>query len=306
MDFLILIVGLALLILGSEGIIRGSVSLAKQLQVSLFVIGVVFVAAGTSLPELANCIHSVILQHSDIAVGAVVGSNIANIILIMGATTLLCPVVLITRNQINQSFINIIIALGFIIFSWLSFSFNPIFGIFALILLIVIMTYQMKSEQVNISELKDQKTYSLLTAIFIIIGGILLLILGSRFFIQSAIKIAQTFQIPGSIIGVSLVAFGTSLPELVIGIFSAIRRRVDFALGNVLGSNIYNILGILGVTSFFGKFNIPDLIASYDMYVMVGTIIFIFLFMFFVRKLNRIFGIIGLTTYIAYIYSLYI
>ena len=111
MDFLILIFGLALLILGSEGIIRGSVSLAKQLRVSLFVIGVVFVAAGTSLPELANCIHSVIMQHSDIAVGAVVGSNIANIILIMGATTLLCPVVLITRNQINQSLINIIIAL---------------------------------------------------------------------------------------------------------------------------------------------------------------------------------------------------
>mgnify|MGYP001491473875 CR=1 FL=1 len=306
MDFFILIVGLALLILGSEGIIRGSVSLAKQLQISLFVIGVVFVAAGTSLPELANCVHSVIMQHSDIAVGAVVGSNIANIILIMAATTLLCPVVLITRNQINQSVINIIIALSFVIYSWLSLSFNLIFGIFALILLIVIMTYQIKTDQISLNEVEEQQTYSLFIAILLIIGGIILLILGSRFFIQSAIKIAQNFHIPESIIGVSLVAFGTSLPELVVGIFSAIRRRVDFALGNVLGSNIYNILGILGVSSFFGKFNIPDLIASYDMYVMVGTIIFISLFMIFVKKLNRIFGILGLATYIVYIYSLYV
>ena len=306
MDFLTLIIGLSLLILGSEGIIRGSVSLAKKLQVSLFAIGVVFVAAGTSLPELANCVQSVIMQHSDIAVGAVVGSNIANIILIMGATTLLCPVVLITRNQINQSVINIIIAASFIIYSWLSLSFNLIFGILALILLIVIMTYQMKTEQVNLSEVKEQKNYSLFMAILLIIGGTFLLILGSRFFIQSSIKIAQTFQIADSIIGVSLVAFGTSLPELVVGIFSAIRRRVDFALGNVLGSNIYNILGILGVSSFFGEFNVPNLIASYDMYVMVGTIIFISLFMIFVKKLNRIFGILGLVAYIAYIYSLYI
>ena len=224
----------------------------------------------------------------------------------MAATTLLCPVVLITRNQINQSVINIIIALSFIIYSWLSLSFNLIFGIFALILLIVIMTYQMKTDQISLSEVEEQQTYSLFIAIFLIIGGIILLILGSRFFIQSAIKIAQTFHIPESIIGVSLVAFGTSLPELVVGIFSAIRRRVDFALGNVLGSNIYNILGILGVSSFFGKFNVPNLIASYDMYVMVGAIVFISLFMIFVKKLNRIFGILGLVTYIAYIYSLYI
>ena len=99
MDFIVLILGLAMLIFGAEGIVRGSVSLAKHFQISLFAIGAVVVAAGTSLPELANCIRAVIMDHSDIAVGAVVGSNIANVALIMGTTTILCPILLITSNQ---------------------------------------------------------------------------------------------------------------------------------------------------------------------------------------------------------------
>ncbi len=306
MDFLILIIGLGLLVFGAEGIIRGSVSLAKQLQVSLFAIGVVVVAAGTSLPELANCVRTVIIGHPDIAVGAVVGSNIANIILIMGATALLCPVLSVTGNQIKQSLFNIFISAGFIIFCWMSFNFNLIFGFIALILLLIIMSYQIKAGQINLSEVEEQKPLSLFLTILFIIVGILLLIIGSRLFIQSAIVIAQKFQIPESVIGVSLVAFGTSVPELVVGILSAIRRRVDFALGNVLGSNIYNILGILGISSFFGEFNIPDLIANYDMYVMIGTVIFLFLFMILIKKLNRIFGALSLAAYIVYIYTLYI
>jgi cation:H+ antiporter len=305
MDFFILIVGLALLVFGAEGIIRGSVSLAKQLQVSLFAIGVVVVAAGTSLPELANCIRTVIINHPDIAVGAVVGSNIANVILIMGTTALLCPVLSVTGNQVNQSLFNILISLGFIIFCWMSLEFNSFFGFISLTLLIIIMSYQIRVGQVNLSEVEEQKTYSLFLTILFIVVGILLLILGSRLFIQSAIIIAQKFQIPESVIGVSLVAFGTSLPELVVGVVSAIRRRVDFALGNILGSNIYNILGILGISSFFGDFNVPDLIANYDMYVMIGTVVFLFIFMTVFKKLNRIFGILSLVAYTAYIYTLY-
>tara|TARA_B100001123_G_C15286542_1_gene1015824 strand:- start:589 stop:1509 length:921 start_codon:yes stop_codon:yes gene_type:complete len=306
MVFLTLFLGLILLIIGAESIIRGSVSLAKQLNVSLFAIGVVVVGAGTSLPELANCVRTVVMNHPDIAVGAVVGSNIANIILIMGATALLCPVESVTREQVNQTFINIFIALAFIVFSFLSLVFNFLFGFIALILLTLIMTFQMKSKKVNLSDVQDQKSYSLLITIFLIIFGIILLIFGSRYFIQSAIEIAQQFNISESIIGVSLVAFGTSLPELVVGIFSAFKRRVDFALGNVLGSNIYNVLGILGISSFFGTFSIPEILASYDIYVMLVTVLFISFFILLLKKLNRVFGLISITGYIYYIYSLYI
>ena len=306
MEFLILISGLAMLIFGAEGIIRGSVSLAKKLQISLFAIGAVIVSAGTSLPELANCIRAVVTKHPDIAVGAIVGSNIANIALIMGTTTILLPILLITKNQLTQGIINILIVLGFIIFSWLSLSFNMIFGIISLSLLVAIMSYQVKIGSIDSSEVEVQKTYPILITGTFIAGGILLLIIGASIFIQSAIKIAQDFEIPESIIGVSLVAFGTSLPELVVGVLSAFRKKVDFALGNVLGSNIYNVLGILGVSSFFGNFSVPILIINFDLYVLLGITILIFLFMFFSKKLSRVFGIVSLLVYIGYITSLYI
>ena len=124
--------------------------------------------------------------------------------------------------------------------------------------------------------------------------------------IESAVKIAEIFSVPESIIGLSLVAFGTSLPELVVGLLAAFRKRVDFALGNVLGSNIYNVLGILGLCSFFGDFKIPNLIANYDLYIMASTIFFIFGFMIIFKKLNRVFGLLSVCAYTIYILSLYL
>ena len=306
MDFIILIIGLAMLIGGAESVVRGSVSLGKKLKISLFAIGVVVVAAGTSLPELASCIRTVISDHPDIAVGAAIVSNIANIVLIMGATTVLYPIVNITQNQINQSAINVVIALGLIIMSMFMVQFNPVFGVVALILLTVIMVYQIKIGSLNFSEVEEQDEYSMIISLILIVIGIILLVYGSKFFVKGAVNIATTYSIPESVIGVSLVAFGTSLPELAVGILSALRKKVDFALGNVLGSNIYNILGILGISSFFGSFDIPLLVATFDLYVMTGVIVFITIFMITMKKLNRIFGVLSLLAYICYVSSLYI
>ena len=306
MDFIILIIGLAMLIGGAESVVRGSVSLGKKLKISLFAIGVVVVAAGTSLPELANCVRAVITNHPDIAIGDIIGSNIANIILIMGVTTVLCPIVNITRNQINQAAINIVIALGLIMMSLFMLQFNPVFGVIALILLAVIMIYQIKIGSLNFSDVEEQGEYSMFISGILIVIGILLLVYGSKFFVSGAVNIATVYGIPESVIGVSLVAFGTSLPELAVGILSAIRKKVDFALGNVLGSNIYNVLGVLGVTSFFGRFEFPTLIASFDLYVMTGVIVFITIYMIAMKKLGRLYGIISLLIYAFYISYLYI
>ena len=290
-----------MLIGGAESVVRGSVSLGKKLKISLFTIGVVVVAAGTSLPELASCIRTVISDHPDIAVGAAIGSNIANIILIMGATTVLYPIVNITQNQINQSAINVVIALGLIIMSMFMVQFNPVFGVVALILLTVIMVYQIKIGSLNFSDVEEQGEYSMIISLILIVIGIILLVYGSKFFVKGAVNIATTYSIPESVIGVSLVAFGTSLPELAVGILSALRKKVDFALGNVLGSNIYNILGILGISSFFGRFDIPLLVATFDLYVMTGVIVFITIFMITMKKLGRLYGIISLLIYLSYI-----
>ena len=295
-----------MLIGGAEFVVRGSVSLGKKLKISLFAIGVVVVAAGTSLPELANCVRAVISNHPDIAVGDIVGSNIANIILIMGVTTLLYPISSVNQNQINQAIINIIIAFILIGMSLFFIQFNLIFGVLALISLTLIMVYQVKVGSLNFSDVEEQGEYSLIISGVLIIVGILFLVYGSKYFVSAAVNIATVYGIPESVIGVSLVAFGTSLPELAVGVLSAFRKKVDFALGNVLGSNIYNVLGVLGVSSFFGKFSIPPLIASFDLYVMTVVIIMIALFMFAFKRLGRTYGVLSLAIYISFISYLYI
>ena len=301
MNLIFLFIGLVLLIFGAEIIIRGSVSLGKKLKVSLFAIGVVIVAGGTSLPELASSINAVITNHADLAVGAVIGSNIANLILVMAATSFLIPISNINQNQINQAWINIGLAIILIIMSYLILPFNYLFGILSICLLFIIMFMQVKQGSLDVSEVQEKGDYSLFISIIFIVGGIVLLIYGSDLFVESAINIANQLNIPEAIIGVSLVAFGTSLPELVVGILSAIRKKVDFALGNVLGSNIYNVLGVLGVSSFFGNFSIPRVIGSLDLLFMLFVTLMILGFMIFLKRIGRTYGSIGLLLYIGYI-----
>ena len=305
MNLFLLIVGLFLLIFGAELIIRGSISLGRKLKVSLFAIGVVIVAGGTSLPELASSINAVLIEHADLAVGAVVGSNIANLILVMAATSFLIPISNINQNQINQAWINIGLAIILIFMSYFILSFNYLFGILSICLLFLIMFMQIKQGSLDISEVEEKGDYSLFISIIFIVGGIILLIYGSDLFVESAVNIANQLNIPEAIIGVSLVAFGTSLPELVVGILSAIRRKVDFALGNILGSNIYNVLGVLGVSSFFGNFSIPRVIGSVDLFFMLFVTVMILGFMIFLKRIGRTYGTIGLLLYVGYIFYVF-
>ena len=303
MDILILILGLAILVVGAEILIRGSVSFGKKLNISLFAIGVVIVAAGTSLPELASSINAVLNNHSDLALGAVVGSNIANLILVMAATTIIVPITNITNNQINQAWINIALGISLIIMSYLYF--NYLFGIISLIALTLIMYFQIKKGSIIVDDI-DKDEYSIFISLILIIFGIIFLIYGSDLFVNSAIILAKKLQVSEAVIGLSLIAFGTSLPELVIGIMSALKRKVDFALGNILGSNIYNVLGVLGISSFFGNFGMPEILARQDLYFMLLITFVILIFMLIFKKLGRLYGSVGLMLYLGYIYYIYI
>ena len=303
MDLLYLIFGLLILVTGAEFVIRGSVSFGKKLNISLFTIGVVVVAGGTSLPELASSINAVINNHPDIALGAVVGSNIANLILVMAATTIILPISNITKNQINQACINI--GLGIILILMSFAYFNYIYGIFSIILITLIMYLQIKNGSLDIEEI-NKSEYSTYLSIFFIFIGIIFLIYGSELFVTSAINLAYYFNVSEAVIGLSIVAFGTSLPELVVGVMSALKRKVDFALGNILGSNIYNILGVLGISSFFGSFSMPEILAKQDLFIMLSTTILILAFMFFLKKIGRTFGVLGLFSYFIYIYYIFL
>ena len=292
-----------ILVVGAEVVIRGSVSFGKKLNISLFAIGVVIVAGGTSLPELASSINAVITQHADLALGAVVGSNIANLILVMAATTIIFPITNINNNQINQAWINIALGIALIFMSY--FYFNFVFGIISLILLTFIMYIQIKRGSVNIDEI-SKGDYSTIISISLIIIGIVFLIYGSELFVSSAINLANTFSVSETVIGLSLIAFGTSLPELVVGVMSALKRKVDFALGNILGSNIYNVLGVLGVISFFDHFSMPNVLAKQDLIFMLLITFMILGFMYLSKKLGRTYGVIGLVLYFSYMYFIYI
>jgi len=302
-DILILILGLAILVIGAEILIRGSVSFGKKLNISLFAIGVVIVAAGTSLPELASSINAVLNNHSDLALGAVVGSNIANLILVMAATTIIVPITNITNNQINQAWINIALGICLIIMSY--FYFNYLFGIISLIVLTLIMYFQIKKGSIPVDDI-DKDEYSIFISLILIIFGVIFLIYGSDLFVNSAINLAKKLQVSEAVIGLSLIAFGTSLPELVIGIMSALKRKVDFALGNILGSNIYNVLGVLGISSFFGNFGMPEILARQDLYFMLLITFVILVFMLIFKKLGRLYGSVGLMLYLGYIYYIFI
>ncbi len=305
MNLIFLLVGLSLLIFGAEIIIRGSVSFGKKLNVSLFAIGIVIVAGGTSLPELASAIKAIVTNHTDLAVGAVVGSNIANLILIMAATSLVLPIDNINQNQINQAWMNIGLGLILILMHILILPFNYLYGIVAVLFLFLIMFFQVKKGAINITSIDEKGDYSIVVSAIFIVLGIFLLVYGSDLFVDSAINIANELNIPEAVVGISLVAFGTSLPELAVGIIAAVRRKVDFALGNILGSNIYNVLGVLGISSFFGNFNIPNVIGYQNLYFMLFVTLLILGFMVFIKRINRLYGSVGLVLYLSYIFYIY-
>ena len=167
------------------------------------------------------------------------------------------------------------------------------------------MYFQVKQGVINVSDVDEKADYSIIISFIFIILGILLLIYGSNLFVDSAINIANQLNIPEAIIGISIVAFGTSLPELAVGVLSAIKRKVDFALGNVLGSNIYNVLGVLGASSFFGNFNIPSVIGYEDLIFMLFVTLMILGFMFALKRVGRTYGSIGLILYFGYMLYIY-
>ncbi len=302
MDIFLAIIGLGLLVLGAEIVIRGSISFGKKINISLFAIGVVIVAGGTSLPELASSINAVLNNYSDLALGAVVGSNIANLVLVMAATTIIFPIVNINKNQINQAWINIF--LGIVLIFMTFFYFNYIFGTVAIFTLIYLMYIQMKKGEIDNTEI-DKNDYSTIISLILIVLGIIFLVFGSDLLVSSAIEIAKKYNVSEAVIGLSLIAFGTSLPELVVGILSAIKKKVDFALGNILGSNIYNVLGVLGISSLFGNFTLPEIFLKQDLLIMVAITSIVLIFMLSMKKIGRIYGILGLSIYVSYLYYIF-
>ena len=310
MDILLLIVGLGLILAGANFLTDGSAALAQRFRVPEFIIGLTVVAVGTSTPELVVSVLSAIAGKSDVAIGNVVGSNIFNVFVILGVCALIRPLPLTAGNIRRDIPFGVITSLLLLALASDSFfrtgaadRIGRIDGVAMLLLYMALMWYTIRSTkrpETPAAESKPGMAGWLMAAM--IVGGLAGLVFGGEMFLRSATSIARSLGISESVIAITLVAGGTSLPELASSLVSLFKGKADMALGNVIGSNIANILLILGVSATIhplsmGGITVWDLL----MVALSSVLLFLAAFTFKRRAIDRWEGAIFLAIYIAYI-----
>lgn len=317
MDYLLLVVGLALLLLGANYLVDSSVAIAKRAKISNFIIGLTIVGIGTSAPELFVSIQSALTGHGDIAMGNVVGSNITNLLLILGVTAVICPFAI--EKQTHRSDIPFGIFAAVLLTMFVNDSWNPgidenilsrLDGGVLLIIFISYFIYTLFIKAKNPQEAKEEmdqdatsslegKKPVLLWAIAAVSLGALLC--GGQLFLNSAINLARAWGMSEAVISITIVAVGTSLPELITSVMAASKNNPQLALGNILGSNVFNILMILGLTASITPIHVVGLTAIDFMVMICATVAtFIVTYTFKKRKFDRAEGVIFLLCYVAY------
>ncbi|WP_138429817.1 calcium/sodium antiporter [Fodinibius saliphilus] len=312
MTFILFIVGLAFLILGAEVLVRGASKIATALGISPLIIGLTVVAFGTSSPELAISINGVLSGQADISLGNVIGSNIFNILFILGISALITP--LYVTKQLIRFDVPLMIGLSVVLFlvsldQTINFFDGLLLVIGLLFYLIVLAVLSFKKgsteNRSDRNSLEDQTTQEELNwfkNIILVAGGLALLVLGSQWFVNGAVSIASYLGFSELIIGLTIVAAGTSMPEVVTSIIAAIRGERDIAVGNVVGSNIFNILSVIGISTILAPSGIPvsEPIIGYDIPLMIVVAIACLPIFFTGGTINRWEGALFLSYYIAY------
>jgi len=301
--------GISLLFIGAEGLIRGSSNLAIKIGITPLVVGLTVVAFGTSTPELVVSLKAALMGNSSIALGNVIGSNIANIALILGVAALIRPLDVHANVIMREIPIMIGISLLLIILlldGELGLIDGIIFvaGIVVYTIVNIILARKEKNPEVDVEFKKglESKLGVTISIVFMIVG-LGLLILGANLFVQSAIAIAKLFHLSDAVIGLTIVAVGTSIPELITSIVAAYKKEADIAIGNVVGSNIFNILSILGITAIIIPISSAG-ISYVDLGIMLIAAIVLFPLSRTDFSITRWEGAILLAGYVVYIYHL--
>ncbi len=305
--------GFALLFGGGEFLVRGAVSVARRLGLSSLLIGMTVVAACTSAPELVVSVGAALAGSSDIAIGNVVGSNIFNVLGVLGAAALITPIAVkpaaIRRDTLVMLGASVALALlaltGTI--GWI-----PGAALFAGLTAYVVVSYrlELRSQSDPAAELHEREAEeisgpaSLAGGVVNLAIGLAALVIGSRLLISGATDIARVLGISEAVIGLTMVALGTSLPELATSVIAAVRRHADVAVGNVIGSNIFNILGIMGVTSMVQPVAVAEQIASLDVWLMLGVAALLVPLLLWRGRIGRLAGAGFLAGYAVYAVAL--
>lgn len=313
MTFVYLIAGLVLLVAGAEVLVRGAAKLAAQFGIPPLVIGLTVVAFGTSAPETAVSVQAALNGSGDLAIGNVIGSNIANVLLILGLTALVAP--LIVSRQLIRLDVPIMIGASLVTYAlaW-DGSLSRLDGallfaaVVAYTLFLVISSRREKAAEADDEFAKEfgldepAKPYAGLINAGLVIAGLVLLVLGSNFLVEGAVELARALGLSELVIGLTVIAIGTSLPELATSILAAIRGERDIAVGNIVGSNIFNLLCVLGLASLVS----PQAIAvsanalAFDFPVMIAVAVACLPIFFAGYTINRWEGLLFIAYYIAY------
>tara|TARA_R100000005_G_scaffold96488_1_gene83818 strand:+ start:8116 stop:9081 length:966 start_codon:yes stop_codon:yes gene_type:complete len=308
MMYLQVAAGLVILLVCGELLVRGAVSLAEHAGVSKLLIGFTVVAFGTSAPELVVSVQAALDGMPGIAFGNVVGSNIANILLVMGLPALIYPLFGDPRSATRDTCFMLAASLMLIAFAWMGVIGFWQGVIFVTFLITVIVTSYIRARKEGakdvdeaLEEYEQNMPKNLGFSLLFILMGLVGLVLGSHLLIGGAEMIARAAGVSDEIIGLTLVALGTSLPELATSIIAAVRRHGDVAIGNVLGSNFFNIAAILGITVIIEPMAAPLQILHFDLWVML-FVSFLLVPLFLLRiRIGRVVGIIFCTAYVAYV-----
>lgn len=322
MMYLLVLGGLILLLTGGEALVRGAVSVARKLNISELVIGLTLVGFGTSVPELVTSLQAVDKGAVGIAIGNVVGSNIANIFLVLALAAIISPV--LVHPQVLARDGTFMLAVTGVLCALLWFDqFNRLSGFLLLALLMAYLVFSLVADQRRPGAAADlhkaegesvEAHYGLGAGLLIALAGLAGVVIGANLLVNGATSLARSFGISETVIGLTIVAVGTSLPELATSMVAAYRRRGDVALGNIIGSNIFNILCILGITSLVSPFTIRgdltadalaggqpvSIISSVDVGALVLSAGLLMLFAMTGRRIARWEGAVLLLGYVLY------
>lgn len=301
-----LIAGLAGLLIGGTLLVQGAVAIASRLGVSPLLIGLVLVGFGTSTPELLTSLSAAFAGAPGIATGNVVGSNIANILLILGITAVLRPMAM-ARDMLLRDGSVMMLASIIVVPMLLSGNIGRGEGTLLCALLAGYLIYSVRSGSVAPDDLPDLTDAApMLQSVLLFVVGLGLTLLGAQLLVSGASGYARLYGISEAVIGVTIVAVGTSLPELVTSIIAARKGQSDLALGNIVGSNIFNILGILGITALVHPLDVPIEIAEFDQWIMLGATGAVLILGLVFGRLSRLAGAAFILAYAAYLLSLLI
>ncbi len=311
-----LLLGLVLLIGGGEVLVRGAVGLAERLGVSPLLIGLTVVALGTSAPELAVSVQAALAGSPGIAIGNIVGSNIANILVILGLSALLCPIAVASRALTRDGLVMLATAAGYAVLA-AAWGLDRVVGALLLVSAIVYLTLTVRAERLSTTDHgavfdkaaafeevgpgRLHRLHGVLKPLLFLVAGLVLIVFGGRLLVQGGVALAQGLGVSEEVIGLTIIAVGTSLPELVTSVIAAIRRHADVALGNVIGSNILNVLVIGGVTSTIAPVVVVPQMLWLDMPVMVAVTLLCLVFARSGWRIGRREGGLMLALYAAYV-----